>query len=428
MIDKKQSSLVRIGLATSIAILLLGCSNRPSTDISRVITGDVGKGKALLGIVSAYDLDNHLLGTGAINNGHYTIESDYKGPVKIVATITKYHDEMLKKDVVANNLQMGAYSTVSGDDRIVNITPITEAALRFAGDTKNPSDIKAANHYIAQLSGLKDTDPTKLTVNYLLKDQGKQEDTVSNREALVLLGISADSNLTQHDNPNTTTTKVNNAIDKYVRALYLEKEDPKNDTLDNIVEQPSVTKTWIVDEETTKQIIPEKNNITIPNVIKELPDTDHDKLPDIVDPDDNNTDIDSDGIPDGADVDVNGDGIADNGTDTDGDGINDVADADDDGTAGTDNNQTDSDGDGINDKYDTVDNSEDSTAAKDNAIAKIKAYADDNSKPAPTVQDYADAGVTGVTTDNLFLVPPFPRWNAYLSKITIQYSNGKNKI
>jgi hypothetical protein len=375
MIDKKQSSLVRIGLATSIAILLLGCSNRPSTDISRVITGDVGKGKALLGIVSAYDLDNHLLGTGAINNGHYTIESDYKGPVKIVATITKYHDEMLKKDVVANNLQMGAYSTVSGDDRIVNITPITEAALRFVGDTKNPSDIKAANHYIAQLSGLKDVDPTKLTVNYLLKDQGKQEDTVSNREALVLLGISADSNLTQHDNPNTTTTKVNNAIDKYVRALYLEKEDPKNDTLDNIVEQSSVTKTWIVDEETTKQIIPEKNNITIPNVIKELPDTDHDKLPDVVDPDDNNTDIDSDGIPDGADVDVNGDGIADNGTDTD--------------------------GDGINDKYDTVDNSEDSTAAKDNAIAKIKAYADDNSKPAPTVQDYADAGVTGVTDSNI---------------------------
>jgi len=26
------------------------------------------------------------------------------------------------------------------------------------------------------------------------------------------------------------------------------------------------------------------------------------------------------------------------------------------------------------------------------------------------------------------LVPPFQRWNAYLSKITIQYSNGKIKI
>jgi hypothetical protein len=88
MIDKKQSSLVRIGLATSIAILLLGCSNRPSTDISRVITGDVGKGKALLGIVSAYDLDNHLLGTGAINNGHYTIAVCYHGNIWFIDSVT----------------------------------------------------------------------------------------------------------------------------------------------------------------------------------------------------------------------------------------------------------------------------------------------------------------------------------------------------
>jgi len=116
MIDKKKSSLVHIGLIASIAILLLGCSNKSSTDINRVITGDVGKGKALVGTVSAYDLDHHLLGVGVINNGHYTIESDYKGAIKIVATITKYHDEMLKQDVVTNDLQMSAYSTVSGDD------------------------------------------------------------------------------------------------------------------------------------------------------------------------------------------------------------------------------------------------------------------------------------------------------------------------
>lgn len=35
------------------------------------------------------------------------------------------------------------------------------------------------------------------------------------------------------------------------------------------------------------------------------------------------------------------------------------------------------------------------------ALAKIEAYAEDNTNPAPTVDDYAAAGVTGVTADNL---------------------------
>ncbi|XAT57634.1 BapA prefix-like domain-containing protein [Rhodobacteraceae bacterium IMCC1335] len=37
----------------------------------------------------------------------------------------------------------------------------------------------------------------------------------------------------------------------------------------------------------------------------------------------------------------------------------------------------------------------------DTALAKITAYANDNTQPAPTVQDYADAGVTGVDAANL---------------------------
>ena len=36
-----------------------------------------------------------------------------------------------------------------------------------------------------------------------------------------------------------------------------------------------------------------------------------------------------------------------------------------------------------------------------NALTKIQAYANDNTNPAPTVQDYTDAGVTGVDADNL---------------------------
>ncbi|MCK8481939.1 cell surface protein SprA [Psychroserpens algicola] len=63
-----------------------------------------------------------------------------------------------------------------------------------------------------------------------------------------------------------------------------------------------------------------------------------------------NTDDDGDGIPNVADVDVNGDGVADNGTDTDGDGINDISDSDPDGD-GTIDNGPDVNADGINDGY-----------------------------------------------------------------------------
>ena len=58
-------------------------------------------------------------------------------------------------------------------------------------------------------------------------------------------------------------------------------------------------------------------------------DNDDDNLEDIMDPNDNNPDTDDDGINDGADVDVDGDGINDNGTDTDNDGVNDNSDVDD---------------------------------------------------------------------------------------------------
>ena len=35
------------------------------------------------------------------------------------------------------------------------------------------------------------------------------------------------------------------------------------------------------------------------------------------------------------------------------------------------------------------------------AIDKVKAYANDQTLPAPTVQDYIDAGVTGITAENI---------------------------
>jgi hypothetical protein len=78
-------------------------------------------------------------------------------------------------------------------------------------------------------------------------------------------------------------------------------------------------------------------------------DSDNDGLPDIIDPNPNNSDSDNDGIPDGADADIIG-------PDTDGDGINDRSDADVDGDGIIDAGKQDSDGDGIADAFDTLDN------------------------------------------------------------------------
>ncbi|WP_423997617.1 hypothetical protein [Maribacter sp. IgM3_T14_3] len=90
-------------------------------------------------------------------------------------------------------------------------------------------------------------------------------------------------------------------------------------------------------------------------------DDDLDGLPNDCDPNDENTDTDGDGIPDGADADVNGDGILDNGGDCDGDGINDLFDGDDESDCtGTPETLPDSDGDGIPDVNDPVDDSIDS--------------------------------------------------------------------
>ena len=74
-------------------------------------------------------------------------------------------------------------------------------------------------------------------------------------------------------------------------------------------------------------------------------DDDNDGVPDTIDPNRTNSDTDGDGIPDGSDADMDGDGVLDNGTDSDGDGINDISEE----HLGTNPLSKDSDGDGIND-------------------------------------------------------------------------------
>ena len=102
---------------------------------------------------------------------------------------------------------------------------------------------------------------------------------------------------------------------------------------------------------------PDINGDGLNDVSWDPTDDDGDLLPNHVDPDDTNPDTDGDGIPDGADADVNGDGVLDNGCDVDGDGIHDVADSDDNPSDNlTDVGNLDDDLDGIDNDWDPFPN------------------------------------------------------------------------
>jgi|GEM_PF-3597091 len=109
------------------------------------------------------------------------------------------------------------------------------------------------------------------------------------------------------------------------------------------------------------------------------------------------SDKDNDGIIDGADVDIDGDGINDNGSDTDGDGIRDTADADVDGDGVVDNG-IDTDEDGINNITDVDDDN-------DGILDMNDAFPTDPTETVDTdndgIGDNADADVNGDgTVDN----------------------------
>jgi hypothetical protein len=102
-------------------------------------------------------------------------------------------------------------------------------------------------------------------------------------------------------------------------------------------------------------------------------------------------DSDNDGIIDGADVDVDGDGINDNGTDTDGDGIRDIADADIDGDGITDNG-IDTDEDGINNATDTDDDNDGTPDTSDAFPTNPNETADTD---GDGIGDNSDADING---------------------------------
>ena len=115
---------------------------------------------------------------------------------------------------------------------------------------------------------------------------------------------------------------------------------------------------------------------------------DNDGLSDAIDPNPNNSDSDGDGIPDGMDVDPDGDGTNDNGIDSDGDGINDASDVDQ--TGGEDAN-----GDGIDDNVlDPTDNDD------DNLPDGMDPDANNNDTDNDGIDDGADVDVDGDGVDD----------------------------
>ncbi|WGK69691.1 hypothetical protein P0082_02165 [Candidatus Haliotispira prima] len=117
----------------------------------------------------------------------------------------------------------------------------------------------------------------------------------------------------------------------------------------------------------------------------QISDMDRDGLSATLDADDGNWDTDGDGIPDGADADVNGDGRPDNGIDSDNDGINDKSDA-----TGSD---PDKDLDRIKDAEDTIDNRRD--ADKDGLPDDIDPNDNNADTDGDGIPDGADVDVNG---------------------------------
>jgi hypothetical protein len=155
-------------------------NNVKNTTLNR-LTGNVGKGKAVRGSVSAYKDDGTLLGTSTIMDGIYFISVDnYIGKVRVVATITEYIDEKLDTSVAVSHLELSALSSISSDSSVVNVTPLTEIASRILGvdalTNPNISNQKIAdmNIYVAKASGVTDDyNPAKGEVVYLNKNSRK---------------------------------------------------------------------------------------------------------------------------------------------------------------------------------------------------------------------------------------------------------------
>jgi len=268
-------SIILKGTILIIALIFVACSSeeqKASFTTSQNITGVVGKGTAIRGKVSVYTANNVLIGEDEnIKNGKYSIPNpnNYKGIVKAVAHIYSYKDEMLKQDIEVNNLILNSISSINNNSNIVNITPLTEIATRLiVKDLKELKSVKIANvnKYIAKKSGIPNYNPAKDSLKFINKDDGAINDTSINRNGIVLLSISKDSNLSSFDNNVTVKNKVTNSIDNLYHAIVQSITMGDTSDVENIVEDINNTNVSIIgisNEDIIDSNVSNANSITV---------------------------------------------------------------------------------------------------------------------------------------------------------------------
>jgi hypothetical protein len=160
-----KNRLIRIAIAFMIVFMVTGCSNIGSSDEQDVasvitkVTGQVGKGKALAGTIEIYSADGKLVGNSYISNGKYSVDvKDYVGNVKVVANITKYHDEKSGRDINTNPFTLSAVSFIFEKAQPIktNVTLMTDIVAKLIPDilTKTNAQIIEANKYVAAKLGI----------------------------------------------------------------------------------------------------------------------------------------------------------------------------------------------------------------------------------------------------------------------------------
>jgi hypothetical protein len=214
--------------------------------VDTIVSGQVGKGKALAGNVYIYAQDGKLLGTTNIIDGKYSLNVKYYvGNVIIDANITEYHDEKLNKPIITSPIKFSALSSIKKNSLIakINVTPITDVTaklLKLDISSLSKKDILDTNIYIASKIGLGSKfNPTTSDIKYINKnlENKVQANTAQTKEGWALMSISNESNLSISDSPEVIKSKVEKAIDDFYIATLNKMVDPKDETLENLYKE-----------------------------------------------------------------------------------------------------------------------------------------------------------------------------------------------
>jgi hypothetical protein len=229
-----------------VLLIVTGCSQLDNSNDITTLSGQVGKGKALAGSVNVWSQSGKLLGRSKISDGKYSIDiKGYKGIIRVVASITKYHDEKLNQVITTNPIVFSAMSSTSDKNQTkINVTPITDITNRLLYPnilSLSSKEITETNLYIANKIGLGlDYDPTKGDITYLnstSKDTVQSNDAKT-KEAWALMTISNNSALSDTNiNPQVNKSKIKKAIDDFYKATLKKMVDPEDKTLATLYEE-----------------------------------------------------------------------------------------------------------------------------------------------------------------------------------------------